>query len=81
MYYKDIVIQSDLKYFRVSAKLTQQELADLVGCSCYMIQLLEAGKVVPNLKLAYAIAMVIGDRIDYRVLPTRIFKNLSLFYE
>lgn len=76
----DIVIKSDLRYFRNQAGITQKQLADEVGCSLYMIQLMEANKCIPNLKLAYAIAMTIGDHIDYRILPTLIFKNLSLYY-
>lgn len=80
MNYKDIVVKSDLRYFRVQAGLTQKQLADEVGCSSYMIQLIESDKAYPNIKLAYAIAMVIGEHLEYRVLPTLIFKNLSLYY-
>jgi putative transcriptional regulator len=45
-------------------EMTQQELADRVGCSRRTVVLLEQEKYVPSLSLAMDIASVFGARVD-----------------
>lgn len=45
-------------------EMTQQELADRVGCSRQTIIALEAGKYVPSLALALRIARAFGVTIE-----------------
>ena len=44
--------------------LTQQELADKVGCSRQTIHSIEAGKFVPSVELALRIAQVLQVKIE-----------------
>ena len=45
-------------------EMTQQELADLTGCTRQTIIALEAGKYVPSLALAFKIARVFNVPIE-----------------
>lgn len=45
-------------------EMTQQELADTVGCSRQTIVLLEQARYVPSLALAFQIARTFGLRVD-----------------
>jgi putative transcriptional regulator len=45
-------------------EMTQQELADSVGCTRQTIIAVEAGKYVPSLSLAFQIARVFGVPIE-----------------
>jgi putative transcriptional regulator len=45
-------------------ELTQQELADLAGCTRQTILALEQGKYVPSLSLAFRIARVFESTIE-----------------
>ena len=45
-------------------EMTQQELADRVGCTRQTIIAVEAGKYVPSLSLAFQIARVFGVSLD-----------------
>ena len=45
-------------------EMTQQELADRVGCTRQTIVLLEKSRYVPSLSLAFEIARVFDRRID-----------------
>ena len=45
-------------------EMTQQALADLVGCSRQTIVLLEQGRYSPSLSLAFRIARVFGRTVD-----------------
>ena len=45
-------------------EMTQQELADLVGCSRQTVVLLEHRRYVPSLALAFRIAEVFGKTVD-----------------
>jgi putative transcriptional regulator len=44
--------------------MTQQELADRVGCTRQTIIAVEAGKYVPSLALAFQIAGVFGISLE-----------------
>ncbi len=45
-------------------EMTQQRLADLVGCSRQTIVLLEQGRYSPSLALAFRIAQAFGRTVD-----------------
>ena len=45
-------------------EMTQQELADRVGCTRQTIIALEAGKYVPSLTLAFRIAKTFGVSVE-----------------
>jgi len=45
-------------------EMTQQGLADQVGCSRQTIVLLEQGRYSPSLALAFRIAQVFGRTVD-----------------
>ncbi len=45
-------------------EMTQQELADLAGCTRQTIVALEQGKYVPSLSLAFRIARVFESTIE-----------------
>jgi len=45
-------------------EMTQQALADEVECSRQTIVLLEQGRYVPSLSLAFRIALVFGKTVD-----------------
>ncbi len=47
-----------------SGEMTQQELADRVGCTRQTIVLLEHGRYVPSLALAFQIARTFGKTVD-----------------
>jgi len=47
-----------------NGEMTQQELADLVGCSRQTVILLEHRRYVPSLALAFQIAEVFGKTVD-----------------
>ena len=45
-------------------EMTQQELADRVGCTRQTIIAVEAGKYVPSLSLAFQIAKAFGVSVE-----------------
>jgi putative transcriptional regulator len=45
-------------------EMTQQELADRVGCTRQTIVAVEAGKYVPSLSLAFKIARAFGASVE-----------------
>ncbi len=47
-----------------NGEMTQQELADRAGCTRQTIILLEQGRYVPSLALAFEIANVFGCTVD-----------------
>ncbi len=54
-----------LKLARVAAgDLTQQELAEKVGCSRQTIHSIESGKFLPSVELALKLARVLNVRVE-----------------
>ena len=47
-----------------NSEMSQQELADRVGCTRQTIIQLEQGKYVPSLSLAFKIAKTLGESIE-----------------
>lgn len=58
-------IHNDLRQLRFArSEMTQQELADQVGCTRQTIILLEQERYVPSLALAMRIARVFGKPVE-----------------
>lgn len=61
---KEIRLENTIHVQRAIKRMTQQELADLVGVSRQTIMQLEKNRYNPSLQLAYAIADVFGITIE-----------------
>ncbi|WP_058486471.1 helix-turn-helix transcriptional regulator [Defluviitalea phaphyphila] len=57
-------MKTKIKELRKAAKMTQQELADLVHVSSRTIISIEKGQYNPSLMLAYRIAEVFGVTVE-----------------
>ncbi|MEH7444861.1 helix-turn-helix transcriptional regulator [Bacillus sp. JJ1122] len=57
-------MKNNVKMARITANLTQQELADLVGITRQTISLIEIGKYNPSLKLCLQICYVVNKSLD-----------------
>lgn len=58
-------MKNRLKGYRVmNGDLTQQDLADRVGCSRQTVHSIETGKFVPSVELALRIARALGVKVD-----------------
>ena len=55
---------SKIHIYRATRRMTQQELADLVGVSRQTIMQLEKNRYNPSMLLAYSIAQVFGVTIE-----------------
>ena len=55
---------SKIHIYRATRRMTQQELADLVGVSRQTIMQLEKNRYNPSMLLAYSIAQVFGVMIE-----------------
>lgn len=55
---------SKIHVYRATKRMTQQELADLVGVSRQTIMQLERNRYNPSMLLAYSIAKVFGVTIE-----------------
>lgn len=56
--------ESKIHVFRATRRMSQQELADLVGVSRQTIVQLERNRYNPSMLLAYSIAQVFGVTIE-----------------
>lgn len=56
--------ESKIHVYRATKRMTQQELADLVGVSRQTIMQLERNRYNPSMLLAYAIARVFNVSIE-----------------
>ena len=57
--------ESKIHVYRATRRMSQQELADLVGVSRQTIVQLERNRYNPSMLLAYSIARVFGVTIEY----------------
>ena len=57
-------MKTRVKELRTAAKMTQQQLADLVGVSSRTIIYIEKEQYNPSLMLAYRIAQVFGTTVE-----------------
>ena len=58
-------ITNDIRRLRFEhGEMTQQELADRVGCTRQTVIMLEQGRYVPSLALALKIAEVFGKAVE-----------------
>lgn len=58
------ILKTNILKFRREAKMTQQDLAELVNCRCQTIAQLENGTYRPSLKLAMDIAHVFDKTVE-----------------
>lgn len=58
------VFESKIHVYRATRRMSQQELADLVGVSRQTIVQLERNRYNPSMLLAYSIARVFGVTIE-----------------
>jgi putative transcriptional regulator len=59
-----MTMRTRIKEFRARRAMTQADLAETVGVRRETIVFLEKGKYNPSLKLAHAVAKVLGTTID-----------------
>lgn len=59
-----LVLKNRLKEFRAAAKLSQQDLANLVGVSRNTISSIETGQFCPTAKLALVICVALNKRFE-----------------
>ena len=61
---KELVLKNRLKEVRSKKKLSQQELADMVGVSRNTISSLETGQYEPTAKLAYILCIALDMKFE-----------------
>ncbi len=61
---KELVLKNKLKEVRDEKKLSQQELADMVGVSRNTISSLETGQYEPTAKLALVLAIALDMKFE-----------------
>ncbi len=59
-----LVLKNNLKETRTKKKLSQQELADMVGVSRNTISSIETGKYYPTAKLALVICIALDKKFE-----------------
>ena len=59
-----LVLKNRLKEFRAAAKLSQQDLANLVGVSRNTISSIETGQFCPTAKLALVICVALNKSFE-----------------
>ena len=60
----ELVLKNKLKEVRTQKKLSQQELADMVGVSRNTISSLETGQYEPTAKLAYVLCIALDMKFE-----------------
>lgn len=58
------LMQNNLRVLRAAQRLTQDELARLIGVSRQTINAMEAGKYVPSTVLALKLSRVFGQAVE-----------------
>ena len=61
---KELILKNNIKKYRTKKKLSQQELADLVGVSRNTISSLETGQYEPTAKLAYVLCVALEVKFE-----------------
>ncbi len=61
---KELILKNKLKEIRTSKKLSQQELANMVGVSRNTISSLETGQYEPTAKLAYVLCIALDMKFE-----------------
>ena len=59
-----LVLKNNLKEIRTQKKLSQQELANMVGVSRNTISSIETGKYYPTAKLALVICIALDKKFE-----------------
>ena len=59
-----LVLKNKLKEIRTERKISQQELADMVGVSRNTISSLETGQYEPTAKLAYILTIALDMKFE-----------------
>lgn len=59
-----LVLKNNLKQIRAEKKLSQQDLADMVGVSRNTISSLETGQYEPTAKLALTLAVALDKKFE-----------------
>ena len=60
----ELVLKNNLKEVRSKKKMSQQELAELVGVSRNTISSLETGQYEPTAKLAYILCIALDMKFE-----------------
>ncbi len=60
----ELILKNYLKEVRSEKKLSQQELADMVGVSRNTISSLETGQYEPTAKLAYILCIALDKKFE-----------------
>lgn len=61
---KELVLKNKLKERRAKKKISQQELADMVGVSRNTISSIETGQYEPTAKLAYVLCIALDMKFE-----------------
>ena len=61
---KELILKNRLKEIRAEKKLSQQDLAEMVGVSRNTISSLETGQYEPTAKLAYVLAIALDLKFE-----------------
>lgn len=60
----ELILKNNLKEARTEAKLSQQQLADMVGVSRNTISSIETGQFNPTAKLALILCIALDKRFE-----------------
>lgn len=60
----ELILKNKIKKYRSEKKLSQQELADIVGVSRNTISSLETGQYEPTAKLAFVLAIALDKKFE-----------------
>ena len=61
---KELVLKNNLKEIRAARKISQQELANMVGVSRNTISSIETGQYEPTAKLAFILAIALDMKFE-----------------
>lgn len=61
---KELVLKNNLKEIRAERKISQQELANMVGVSRNTISSIETGQYEPTAKLAFILAIALDMKFE-----------------